>query len=114
MQRRIDPRQRLVTIDFFLCPTGKDERQLVSLGLAHGFSREFSVIVQICWNGARLLVFARSTHDWAGTMRFAGRDGAKVPSWRTSTAMSPVALRSEEHTSELQSLMRSSYAVFCV
>src|SRR3546814_9055984 len=26
----------------------------------------------------------------------------------------PVALRSEEHTSELQSLMRSSYAVFCL
>src|SRR3546814_7397906 len=25
-----------------------------------------------------------------------------------------VALRSEEHTSELQSLMRSSYAVFCL
>src|SRR3546814_4780934 len=26
----------------------------------------------------------------------------------------PLALRSEEHTSELQSLMRSSYAVFCL
>src|SRR3546814_5885638 len=26
----------------------------------------------------------------------------------------PVALRSEEHTSELQSLMRISYAVFCM
>src|SRR3546814_2700759 len=26
----------------------------------------------------------------------------------------PVAVRSEEHTSELQSLMRSSYAVFCL
>src|SRR3546814_8327460 len=26
----------------------------------------------------------------------------------------PVALRSEEHTSELQSLMRISYAVFCL
>src|SRR3546814_10541559 len=26
----------------------------------------------------------------------------------------PVRLRSEEHTSELQSLMRSSYAVFCL
>src|SRR3546814_2806546 len=26
----------------------------------------------------------------------------------------PSALRSEEHTSELQSLMRSSYAVFCL
>src|SRR3546814_7645790 len=27
---------------------------------------------------------------------------------------SPTAMRSEEHTSELQSLMRSSYAVFCL
>src|SRR3546814_9433609 len=27
---------------------------------------------------------------------------------------SPVGLRSEEHTSELQSLMRISYAVFCL
>src|SRR3546814_5057888 len=27
---------------------------------------------------------------------------------------SPAALRSEEHTSELQSLMRISYAVFCL
>src|SRR3546814_6898848 len=26
----------------------------------------------------------------------------------------PIAVRSEEHTSELQSLMRSSYAVFCL
>src|SRR3546814_8265816 len=26
----------------------------------------------------------------------------------------PVGLRSEEHTSELQSLMRNSYAVFCL
>src|SRR3546814_6872421 len=26
----------------------------------------------------------------------------------------PVRVRSEEHTSELQSLMRSSYAVFCL
>src|SRR3546814_11006506 len=29
-------------------------------------------------------------------------------------ARSPVPLRSEEHTSELQSLMRISYAVFCL
>src|SRR3546814_8175943 len=29
-------------------------------------------------------------------------------------AESPVHLRSEEHTSELQSLMRISYAVFCL
>src|SRR3546814_8052274 len=29
-------------------------------------------------------------------------------------ALDPVRLRSEEHTSELQSLMRISYAVFCL
>src|SRR3546814_1243615 len=31
-----------------------------------------------------------------------------------STSLTPGALRSEEHTSELQSLMRISYAVFCL
>src|SRR3546814_4913161 len=35
------------------------------------------------------------------------------PSTRASTAW-PSPLRSEEHTSELQSLMRISYAVFCL
>src|SRR3546814_2540604 len=30
------------------------------------------------------------------------------------TAMIPISNRSEEHTSELQSLMRISYAVFCL
>src|SRR3546814_1738146 len=32
----------------------------------------------------------------------------------TSLAVSPDGRRSEEHTSELQSLMRRSYAVFCL
>src|SRR3546814_1925704 len=36
---------------------------------------------------------------------------AFFPSHRTSTRQ---AIRSEEHTSELQSLMRISYAVFCL
>src|SRR3546814_3823116 len=39
-----------------------------------------------------------------------GHEGERVPS-RRRTWRSP---RSEEHTSELQSLMRSSYAVFCL
>src|SRR3546814_7146516 len=30
-----------------------------------------------------------------------------------AASLSPCAIRSEEHTSELQSLMRISYAVFC-
>src|SRR3546814_3367048 len=33
---------------------------------------------------------------------------------RTHRLVSPVQFRSEEHTSELQSLMRISYAVFCL
>src|SRR3546814_1422374 len=49
------------------------------------------------------------------------RDG-KEPSWRFFTrsllkgpiGSEPPAFRSEEHTSELQSLMRISYAVFCL
>src|SRR3546814_5516779 len=35
------------------------------------------------------------------------------PSWPTPVWTTP-GVRSEEHTSELQSLMRSSYAVFCL
>src|SRR3546814_14864699 len=33
---------------------------------------------------------------------------------RTTASRNPVPIRSEEHTSELQSLMRNSYAVFCL
>src|SRR3546814_4691038 len=33
---------------------------------------------------------------------------------RAPSARSPIRTRSEEHTSELQSLMRISYAVFCL
>src|SRR3546814_4678080 len=40
---------------------------------------------------------------------------ASAPTFRGSDApASPPAPRSEEHTSELQSLMRISYAVFCL
>src|SRR3546814_6803677 len=42
--------------------------------------------------------------------------GAKRPEWMTTSRSYPLlnASRSEEHTSELQSLMRISYAVFCL
>src|SRR3546814_7346491 len=42
----------------------------------------------------------------AAAARPAGRRGAALTT--------PAAARSEEHTSELQSLMRISYAVFCL
>src|SRR3546814_1925252 len=44
--------------------------------------------------------------------RLAGRGGP--PCHRPDDAARDVARRSEEHTSELQSLMRISYAVFCL
>src|SRR3546814_10332031 len=37
-----------------------------------------------------------------------------VPPWSRPWSMSHAGGRSEEHTSELQSLMRNSYAVFCL
>src|SRR3546814_9778614 len=37
---------------------------------------------------------------------------ARSSSWKMNSVMRP--MRSEEHTSELQSLMRISYAVFCL
>src|SRR3546814_2536450 len=45
------------------------------------------------------------------------RSGANCGSWRTEALGAPLEDRpdrSEEHTSELQSLMRISYAVFCL
>src|SRR3546814_8406985 len=41
-------------------------------------------------------------------------DGGIAPGKRELFLLRPVGLRSEEHTSELQSLMRISYAVFCL
>src|SRR3546814_9459685 len=50
------------------------------------------------------LTLSNDNSDYTGTTRFNGRNG--VASLYFS--------RSEEHTSELQSLMRISYAVFCL
>src|SRR3546814_2429328 len=43
-----------------------------------------------------------------------GRRTALCPGCKTAPFRGPSALRSEEHTSELKSLMRISYAVFCL
>src|SRR3546814_7048289 len=43
-----------------------------------------------------------------------GREGGNVTTGAISGPPSSISGRSEEHTSELQSLMRISYAVFCL
>src|SRR3546814_10822763 len=40
--------------------------------------------------------------------------GLSLPQAVAAVSATPAATRSEEHTSELQSLMRISYAVFCL
>src|SRR3546814_4955236 len=54
----------------------------------------------------------RRRHAAARLCRFRSR--AKARERDTPAQIQPVAIRSEEHTSELQSLMRISYAVFCL
>src|SRR3546814_8500632 len=67
---------------------------------------------------------------WGGGLFISARDHARVgllmqrrgqwgkarilPEAWVDACTTPCALRSEEHTSELQSLMRISYAVFCL
>src|SRR3546814_7966745 len=51
----------------------------------------------------------RSTHIFDNLLLSTSSSSLRVPDLPTS-----IAGRSEEHTSELQSLMRISYAVFCL
>src|SRR3546814_2662612 len=73
-------------------------------------------------SGAELLVLTLLLAVGGGLLwRFAGTPAAPVLAHSDPTvsasdpaAVAPPAKRSEEHTSELQSLMRISYAVFCL
>src|SRR3546814_5426049 len=66
-----------------------------------------SLIVQSFDNTGRIVGVGRET---AGL----GADFVLKTDLRAFQAEYPKPLRSEEHTSELQSLMRNSYAVFCL
>src|SRR3546814_8225507 len=66
----------------------------------------------LLWNwhhhGAGLAFQLRERHPW----QFHGDGALFVPI--QLLLLTPLLARSEEHTSELQSLMRISYAVFCL
>src|SRR3546814_10053392 len=66
---------------------------------------------------------AARAQGWCGDMRRFPRDEAVAiyrrlywlrPGFDQVAEQAPALARSEEHTSELQSLMRISYAVFCL
>src|SRR3546814_7258612 len=57
--------------------------------------------------------------QWARVRQFWGllavlAVGVGIAVWQDIATVYIIAMRSEEHTSELQSLMRISYAVFCL
>src|SRR3546814_9691782 len=58
----------------------------------------------------------RHSSSNAGKITGAPGDRPWVPTWASAAGVAPWGRspRSEEHTSELQSLMRISYAVFCL
>src|SRR3546814_2416819 len=51
-------------------------------------------------------------HDWARDIGRLPANGTLI--WGANDPYVDLTVRSEEHTSELQSLMRISYAVFCL
>src|SRR3546814_2512994 len=75
--------------------------------------------------GASVLLRARARQLWKSEILYASMlpqpaamgnhtDGHTSRSKHDRARLRPGASRSEEHTSELQSLMRISYAVFCL
>src|SRR3546814_6608054 len=60
----------------------------------------------------------RSRGEWRKAITLGGHEFRKrarlLGMWSEKHPKSPALTRSEEHTSELQSLMRISYAVFCL
>src|SRR3546814_4669007 len=79
---------------------GREEARLVYLGVAHAQPPKkgnLRLVIDIGGGSTECIIGA-------------GFDAIE----RESLQVGCVASRSEEHTSELQSLMRSSYAVFCL
>src|SRR3546814_1949189 len=75
------------------------------------------VIAQRSYRGAACHLQRRSHCVFSAAEEFVGPSGVDCdPVFSGCFAMSAAreTLRSEEHTSELQSLMRISYAVFCL
>src|SRR3546814_4376536 len=68
--------------------------------------------------GSKASLFEAALHDLVDRLpapaALVGGPRGTLPERLATIARDACALRSEEHTSELQSLMRISYAVFCL
>src|SRR3546814_5543659 len=81
---------------------------LLASGAAHELGTPLSTLSVLIgdWKAAARLKDDPELHDDLADMDAAVQ--------RCKTIVSGILMRSEEHTSELQSLMRISYAVFCL
>src|SRR3546814_4403645 len=106
------PMAKLYALAIGIEPDGSVEQRYLMDGCAEAFPTFATVIAREAGLNAQTLdvdfagvVLARLCLEWRS--RVPVRGNAQVSSRLQ-------ALRSEEHTSELQSLMRISYAVFCL
>src|SRR3546814_3852598 len=86
---------------------GEGEQGDGGQGLAHGGSG-------LAWEGADSVTKPPRRHVAFACGGAEPLRGAKVQAPDQESSHDPSRKRSEEHTSELQSLMRNSYAVFCL
>src|SRR3546814_5141809 len=91
--------QLAITVVFFFLPAGQAMWQSFRLEDAFGLSSQF-----VGWSN---FVDLFSNSDYINSFKVTIEFSLLV-------AISGLVIRSEEHTSELQSLMRISYAVFCL
>src|SRR3546814_7820391 len=93
-----------------------DARPALAAGLAAGFglwlSVEFLLVVGLCL-GALGLPWLLGERERAAQSKFYAFGMSAILLVALFVAR-PLERRSEEHTSELQSLLRTSYAVFCL
>src|SRR3546814_783879 len=113
---------------------GSDKGELTSEGnpypwQSHTYADVYELLFQLRRNDVRLVVecgLGTNDPDRASSMGVHGKPGASLRVWRDYFPKAEIVGfdidenilfqedRSEEHTSELQSLMRISYAVFCL
>src|SRR3546814_1670334 len=73
--------------------------------------RQFSQLLGKSWSGGNVLL---NLEHFEKEALYANQRKVSESLLDPSTLLPKLSRRSEEHTSELQSLMRNSYAVFCL
>src|SRR3546814_9039736 len=102
--------QSVVAIKQTIYRTGEDSGLMRLLLAAAKAGKEVTVVVEL------MARFDEQTNiNWAAKLEEVGAHVSYgVVGHKTHAKMALVLRRSEEHTSELQSLMSISYAVFCL